>query len=361
MSASRSWTWREAGPADYEDQARLFNACFRKHKTVDTFRWKYAENPHGPAVSVVAVDASARVVGGYSYVPRRFRRDGLRVLLMQASDAMVHESARRQGIFTGLDDVVCEEVGRRGVPWSYAYSGRLSYNGFLGNGWKDIGQAPVFRYRFQSERGLLRLGRLGPLLARAAPLLNRAWHRRDRRLLPLGQRVAALTAIERFDESFDELFEATVPAVGLVGERDSAWLNWRYVDTPSGRQNCWALRSPDGRGLLGYLVAEFVDGNAYLVDHQARDEAARTHLLEAFLAMAHGRGMAEATAMVFQHHPAAAVLQQLGFEAPRGKMPFRHVFPWIVRACREDSPADDLSMSRWHLADGDRDAEHMSS
>ena len=159
MKMERTWTWREAGAADREEQCRLFNACFRKNKQVDTFVWKYEQNPHGPAVSRVAMDHSGRVVGSYSYVPRRFRRDGERVVLMQASDAMVSPDARRQGIFTGLDDVVCEASAARGVPWAFAYSGRLSYSGFLGNGWKDIGKASVYRYRFRSERSLRRMGR----------------------------------------------------------------------------------------------------------------------------------------------------------------------------------------------------------
>ena len=164
--SERRWTWRAADAGDYEDQRRLFNACFRKDKGLDTFRWKYAENPHGPAVSRVALNDEGAVVGGYSYVPRWFRRDGERLLLMQASDAMVDTSARRQGIFTGLDDIVCEASGALGVPWAYAYSGRLSFNGFLGNGWQCIGHAAVWRYRFRSRRGRTR--RSGPRAAGAA-------------------------------------------------------------------------------------------------------------------------------------------------------------------------------------------------
>lgn len=358
---TRSWSWRAAGPDDYEEQARLFNTCFRKDKGPETFRWKYGENPHGTALSLVACDAAGRIVGGYSYVPRRFRRDGGSVVLMQASDAMVDPSARRQGIFTGLDDIVCEQSGERGIPWAYAYSGRLSYTGFLGNGWQAIGHAPVLRYRFRSRRGLLRLGRCGPLAARAAPLLDRAWRRRDRRLSVHDDDVAALTRVQRFDQAFDALFERCVPALGLIGERDAAWLNWRYVDTPSRRQECWALRSPDGRRVVGWLVGEFVDGNAYLVDHLAEDDAVRARLLAAFTTLAHHRGMQEATAMLFEHHPAVPALLALGWQAPRRRKEFRDIYPWIVRACGESADPIDLAMTRWHLADGDRDAEHMSS
>jgi hypothetical protein len=301
---TRAWTAREALAGDRPEQARLFNLCFRKDKQVGTFVWKYDENPDGPSVSRVACDPSGRVVGGYSYMPRRFRRDGRPVVLMQASDAMTEPDWRGQGIFTGLDDLVCEASGRAGVPLAFAYSGRQSLNGFLRNGWRLIGHARLWRRRFRTRRSLLRLGRVGPLAATLA------------------------------------------------------WLNWRYVDTPTGRQECFGLFRGDA--LAGYLVAEFVDGNAFLVDHLARDEAARSELLAGFTGAARARGMEEASALLFDHHPALPALAVLGWRAPLKRRAFRDIFPFIVRPCREDCPPDDLAMERWHLADGDRDAEHMS-
>lgn len=358
---SPTWTCRPATPDDYAVQAALFNSCFRKQKGADTFRWKYSANPHGAAISRLALDGTGRVVGGYSYVPRRFLRDGRMVTLMQASDAMVAPEARRQGIFTGLDDLVCAEAGRQGVSLAYAYSGRLSYTGFLGNGWRAIGHAWVLRYAFRSARGLGRAGRLAPLLVPFAPLVDRGLRRRDRRLGGRGPDLAALTRVQRFDEAFDEFLDASAPAQGLFGLRDPAWLNWRYIDTPERRQECWALRSPDGRRVLAWMALEFVDGNAYLVDHQARDEVQRRAILSAFTVMAHARGMQEATALLFDHHPSVPVLLGLGWRRPRRDKEFRDRFPWIVRVCGDESRASpDLVMERWWLADGDRDAEHIS-
>ena len=358
MSARRPWTARDALPSDEERQAFLFNTCFRKDKDARTFRWKYRDNPHGPAIGKVACAPDGTVVGGYSYVPRRFRRDGRPVVLMQASDAMTLPEWQGNGIFTGLDDLVCAEAGAAGASWAFAYSGRLSLKGFLRNGWRHIGDAPVFRWHYRSRRSLLRLGRVGPLAALLAPVADVALGVRDRRRLPVGAE-ATLERIGRFDDEADELFEATVPARGLVGVRDAAWLNWRYVDTPGKRQECFALRR---RGRLdGWLVAEFAGGNAFLVDHLARDAEARAALLLALTAMGRARGQEEATALLFRHHPSVPLLEALGWRAPSPRRLFRDMFPFIVRACRADSPAEDAEMTRWHLADGDRDAEHMSA
>ncbi|MHC5209331.1 MAG: GNAT family N-acetyltransferase [Planctomycetota bacterium] len=355
---SRDWSVRDATPADRDDQARLFNLCFRKDKSADTFAWKYERNPDGPAISRVATDPRGQIVGGYSYMPRRFLADGRPVTLMQASDAMTDPDWRGKGIFTGLDDIVCEAAGAAGMPLVWAYSGRLSLKGFLRNGWRLIGHAALVRRRYAARRSLLRLGRIGPFAALAAPLLDVVTGARDRARLPL-QRAADLVRIERFDTRVDALFEACAPRQGLVGVRSAAWLNWRYVDTPSRRQECFALMR--GEALAGYLVAECVDGNAYLVDHLAADEEARAALLFAFTALGRQRGMEEASALLFTHNPALAPLLRQGWRAPGKRRPFRDIFPFIVRACRTDAAEQDFTMTRWHLADGDRDAEHMSS
>jgi len=359
----RAFSVRAARPDDLPAQAHLFNVCFRKSKDDTTFDWKYLRNPDGPAISRVACDESGAVVGGYSYVPRRFLHDGRPVLVMQASDAMTLPEWQGQGIFTGLDNLVCAAAGEAGFPAVWAYSGRLSLKGFLRNGWRHVGDAPLLRRRFRSRRSLLRLGRAGPAAAMFAPLLDVGLGWRDRALLKRSAAAGGpyeLVRLARFDERVDRLFEACAPASGFVGVRSAAWLNWRYVDTPSRRQECLGLFAPDGT-LRGYLVAEFQAGNAFLVDHLAADEAARATLLLAFTLAARARGMEEASALLFDHDPASAALLRIGWERPSRDRPFRDIFPFIVRACRTDAPADVFRVDRWHLSDGDRDAEHMST
>ncbi|MGQ0552199.1 MAG: GNAT family N-acetyltransferase [Planctomycetota bacterium] len=362
--AGSGWTARPALPSDHAEQARLFNLCFGKQKTAETFAWKYDQNPHGPAIARLACAADGRVLGGYAYTPRRFRLDGEPVTLMQASDAMTAPEARGQRIFTGLDDLVCAAAGQSGVPLAFAYSGRRSLNGFLRNGWQLIGHAPVWRRRFRSRRSLLRLGRIGPLAALLAPLFDIALRQADRRRLGPQAGGRVLERIARFDEAADQLFEELVPPRGLIGERRADWLNWRYIDTPTRRQECFALRRGGAaQGPLdGWLVAEFVDGHAFLVDHLARDAESAHTLLLAFTAAAHARGMEEATALLFEHHPAVPLLRRLAYRGPRQRRPFRDIFPFIVRNCSAGAAAEaGRKISTWHLADGDRDAEHLSA
>jgi hypothetical protein len=144
--------------------------------------------------------------------------------------------------------------------------------------------------------------------------------------------------------------------VGLVGVRDARWLNWRYVDTPSRRHECYGLWRGDR--LVAYVVAELADGQAQLIDHVAEDGDARATVLAGFTALARERGLDEASALLFPHDAAVPALAELGWRGPLRHKPFRDIFPFIVRACRADAAPEDFTMTRWHLADGDRDAEH---
>jgi GNAT superfamily N-acetyltransferase len=371
MSAARGaaeggWIARAATAADHADHARLFNACFRKSKDERTFVWKYDDNPDGPAIARVAVEAPGappagsagspgRVAGAYAYMPRRFLRDGQPAVLMQASDAMTDDAWRGRGIFTGLDQLVAAQAGEQGIRLAFAYSGRQSLSGFLRNGWRIIGHASMYRRSFRHRRALLRVPRVGRVAALAAPTLDAYSSWKDRRRLP-APGASELRRIERFDAAVERLFAAAAPRVGLVGVRDARWLNWRYVDTPSRRHECYGLYRDDH--LRAYVVAELADGQAQLIDHLAEDGDARATLLAGFTALARERGLDEASALLFPHDAAVPVLAELGWRGPLRRKPFRDIFPFIVRACRADASVEDFGMTRWHLADGDRDAEH---
>ena len=184
--------------------------------------------------------------------------------------------------------------------------------------------------------------------------------------LRIAARRAEWERIERFDDSVDELFERCAPRTGLVGVRSARWLNWRYVDTPSRRQECYGIRR--GGRLAGYVVCEWFGGHGFLVDLMAEDTDVQGALLAGFVIQSKMRGCEEATALVCEHHPAVVDLRVLGFRADRRRKPWRDVYPFIVRKCglppmgpAAAPPEADRDLGRWHLADGDRDAEHMSA
>jgi len=74
--------------------------------------------------------------------------------------------------------------------------------------------------------------------------------------------------IERFDESFDELFEAVAAVVPCVAEKDSAFLNWRHgPGSPQGPVKVFGVRK--GQRLLGYAILKIASSSGedgYILD-----------------------------------------------------------------------------------------------
>jgi len=82
------------GPEHREEQARLFNACFKKSLEAPALEWRYDQNPHGASVSLLARPAAGGDgVCGYACSPRLALVKGDEATLApigQTGDVMTH-------------------------------------------------------------------------------------------------------------------------------------------------------------------------------------------------------------------------------------------------------------------------------
>lgn len=364
MSDGPAYTPRPATPEDAETLVGLFNHAFGKEKDARTTRWKYFDGPHGASTTFLAEgvgdgEAEARAGGAYSYVRRCMTNAGRPFVGTQASDAMVDVRFRKRGIFTGLDDACAAAAAEDDVPVCFAVAGRQSMHGFLKNGWQVIGTYRTWVAVLDPAR--LLGGRLPkPLAAAAGALVGLGlslFGRRPR----TGAPDPAFQPLVRFDAAADLLWERVKGDLPIAGVRDHAWLNWRYVDTPTKKHRCFAVVR-DGRQ-DAWVVVEDSFGRGYVVDLLGRDAAAEDAALRGALRHLRERG----NPMVFLSTlPCArieAMLRRNGmFPHPREK-PFRNATPMIVRVLRDDldpSPAELTDPTRWYILDGDRDVEHVS-
>lgn len=352
---------RVAAAADAERLIGLFNEAFRKTKDARTARWKYFDSPHGQSTTLLAEGPNGEPAGAYSYVYRRFTWRGQPVEIAQASDAMVHPSFRKRGIFTGLDDLCAEAAGRRGVPACFATAGRQSHHGFLKNGWREIGPYRTWIALFDTRRSLAR--RFGGAAALLSPLVGPALALAGKKpKSDLGAHRA--TPIARFDARVTALFDATKSRLPVVGVRDADWLNWRYVDTPTRKHRAFGITRGDA--FVGYVVTEDGADNGYVVDLLGLDAAAEDAALRAGLADLRGRGLPLAYVQASRCPVLEDLFARNGLFPHPKRQPFRFVTPFIVRTFATPPefqvPGADvlLDPTTWYILDGDRDVEHMS-
>jgi hypothetical protein len=154
------------------------------------------------------------------------------------------------------------------------------------------------------------------------------------------------------------LARAVEPGFGVMVRRDADYLNWRFLDAPSGLHRAFGLFE---RGALAaYVIVQAPRpgaGGGYLVDLLGRDPQAVTAAVGAGLAELERLGASTAEATAMDGSWWAERLEEHGFVRPRAE---NHLF--VILHPLE--PAHPLVVAardprQWYFTDGDRDDETM--
>lgn len=364
-SISESLTIRQAQPGDREGICALFKTVYGRRKRIEEYRWLYERNPSGRHRTWVAVDGeTGQVVGARPVFPWRMKIGTEEILASQAGDAMTHPAWRGQGIFTALVMAAWSGLRDEGIPFSYSFSnpGSLSvYNKVKISdeetvGTHEIGTLCRWVRPLRWEALLARrtgnawlsapLGRLADI---ATDVVTHLGHAGD----PAGLTVRA---IDRFDERFNELWATAARPFPVIGVRDAAFLNWRYIDTPHRRHTALAVERGDT--LLGYVVVELLPGSDGIIEGHISDflvvpePAAFDALMDGVLRWLRKATAAQGVFTALEGHPYDGQLRRWGFVQRPSQRPFAvHIH---VPTDRENLPLDP---HQWFLTLGDREIE----
>jgi len=211
-------TLRDVAPGDGDAVLALHTRVFGPGADAPWFAWKYGQAATQGCGQAMGAWQDGELIAYCGGLPRTLWRDGRIVRGLQMGDVMVHPAwrgiLRRHGPFFQVTQSF--HGSRLGAESEHAFQ--------MGFG-------------FPNERHL-RLGVLLGLMwnggviealhwdAAAAPTLRLPWLWRWRELLP---------SDERFDRSVNAAWQAMQAQAGklTLGQRDAAYLRWRYVDRPS--------------------------------------------------------------------------------------------------------------------------------
>ena len=195
------------GPAQRDDYLRLLHDAWGDDAlSGDEFDWWFSRNPAGSLMSVAQDDG--RVIGVASHSLYRMVLGGEEQVASFSVHATTDPVARGRGIFVGLERKHEHEAQERGVAVVLAFASAPTAPLFLG----PLGWTEVARYRIWA------------------------------RALPFGGKSAE--HVSEFDDAGDAAADWPNHIV-----RDSAYLNWRYLDSP---RDYVALRAGGGYAVLGH-------------------------------------------------------------------------------------------------------------
>jgi hypothetical protein len=176
----------------------------------------------------------------------------------------LHVSGQAVSGSWGMDVMVAPERQRQGLGEVLFRTWDRNVGAALG-----LGLSESSHRLFQK----LRWPEVGPLPCLVKPLTRRALRRPNWPVL-LNRVVSALTLpvvmvvarsrplgaevrmIQRFDDSFTELWESIAPKLAFAVRRDAAYLNWKYMTAPHVRYSIASLRRNDRN--VGYAVYRHV-------------------------------------------------------------------------------------------------------
>ena len=314
----------------------------------ERFNWLYLSNPDGPALVWLAEHENGDAVGTSAAHPRRMRVGGEPVRALNLGDFAIDRSHRTLGPALRLLGATLAPVRDRTYAFSYDFSNASMQAVYQRMGVHALGRTerwmqPVAMGRLL--RGKLRVG----MLATAVGMVGDAiWHgRRSVHGRVKGLKLEVLAA--ECGEEFDAFDARIAEGRSVVGVRDTAYLNWRYLHNPVWKHEILCARA-DGR-LAGYAVLRRTNAEIVsLVDLQGEHTGVCGTLLSGAIQWAAACDAAALHVEVLAESPTARMVQTLGFirrESQVGPVAF-----WSP-----DCPlAGELgAVKNWWLIGGDRD------
>ena len=353
---------RRLGSADRELLTRLYETCFAASDGKEVLPWRYDQNPHGAAITLAQEGAAGQAIASYACNPRRVvpRGDESRAALVgQTGDVMTAVEARGKGLFSELDRTAMKAATEEGWPVVFGLPNRKSAPLFVEKlGWEDVGRIRPWTFVLTPDAGAraerIRAGRLASIgvpwaywrgTKRRGSLRDRSFHE-----------VTAV-AIARFQPEVDEVWAEVARDWDWIVRRDHAWLNWRFLDAPSGRFRAHGVYNGEGK-MRGYCVVQLPEqgkSTGFIVDLLGADEAGRCAALEAGLGHLLKAGASVARAHAMRGSWWEKTLRSAGFRGPKAEDE-KHV---ILHVNQPDHPLVEVARhpERWYFTDADRDDE----
>ncbi|MEV4882994.1 GNAT family N-acetyltransferase [Chitinophaga ginsengisegetis] len=187
-------------PGDERAIIQLFELVFGKPMSLEYWTWRFANNPCEKLMIKLMWDGD-KLVGHYAASPVQMHLHQKLLLTGLSMTTMTHPDYTGLGIFQQLSESLYEKMGgndNAAAVWGFPNNN--SHRGFIKNlAWKDISILPMF----SCNNTLLRPKQLE------------------------GAKVT-----DRFSKVHEEAYQTNYVDYAVRINKNSAYLNWRYVDNP---------------------------------------------------------------------------------------------------------------------------------
>jgi GNAT superfamily N-acetyltransferase len=343
-------------PEHREALARLWAANMSDARIAsaipERMTWLYERAPDGPAITVLAVsEESGEAVGCGSLLPRAIRVDGRRVLAGVLCDFAVDRAHRNAGAALVIQRALAEAGRDAGLGLAFGYPNHKSVAVFKRIGYRVIGGTTAWSRPIRSGyklRKALPWPWAVALCSAPIDLGLRAWDAAHALRVP----SLLCSPAPWPDELADGLWERARAGYGVVGERSTAYLHWRYALFPTAEHRAYGATRAGADGLVAHAVFTLRGGTALVRDLLVEPEPGAAEALLLSLARHLRAGGADSLALSFIGSPTfGARLRSIGF-VPR---PGERAVIVLPLAIDEGLLGTLLDPARWFMLEGELD------
>jgi GNAT superfamily N-acetyltransferase len=254
----KTWHVRPIQAGDSEAFLSFLSAWVTNVSLKDRYRWIYRDNPHGKALTWLAVTSQDnKIVGCTSVFPRKIWLNGHVEIGSLGGDTYVDPMWRRKGIAEALHRASLVGIQENSVALLYGFPLRENLGAFRKTGACLPGDFVSAR-RFLSVRPFLKKVRMdrflpGPLLEVVDRMFLKAT---NPGIFSSAETAYDVREIDTFDERFEALSEELRSSFKICCVRDSSYLRWRFLNNPFRKCVVLAVTGKrDGR-LHGFAAVE---------------------------------------------------------------------------------------------------------
>lgn len=229
------------------------------------YSWMYEGNPHGRAVGRLVLDKNDEVVGAAALFPRRLRIEGNCRPAAIVGDFLIGREHRSLGPALMLQKALIESRKNHSFDLIYGFPNQQAEAVLQRAGYRFVGNTVRLTRPLRSHYYLRR--RIpGSLLARAlAGVVDPVLHWTSKEIRHRTNGKLKFEALLNFDERFDDFWARCHHGL-IVGERNSAYLCWRYAHCPHKGYRVNAVTDGSSREILGYVVWYTVGSSVHIAE-----------------------------------------------------------------------------------------------
>lgn len=359
MTSEETWTSSRYSTEDAAACLELMRRLSPDGEANEAFLdWQLERGPAGPAIGVVAKDtASGRLIAQAAMAPIGVRLSGKPVTAGLALNPLVDPDFQGRGIpldlLRKLDAIAAEEK----VAFSYAFPDDASLPVLVNQGgFKEIASLSLLIRPLKPER--LAMKTTGSrVLARTASIARMVWRTPVPSVRQKDVPGLTIDQVTDFDEPFAVFWRRVQNRTPLIVVRDSAYLNWRYIEAPGRGYAAFAARS-EGKvralivlraAALGRLSAGLIVD--LIVEASGEGRAAGRLLIDHAGAYFRDQDLDMLATLSLRHTDEFRLFRASGFWMPP-KFLEPHPLHLVVRSHAEEANAA-YDLHNWFLTLGD--------